>query len=88
MYNKGEPLMKDIRKYDYKRIDTLEMQKFLSIYDYQKFAKKVEEFEEKGIISPVKSSKTNGKNPALFNKYNILPEKKDYSEYDEELNYK
>lgn len=88
MYNKGEPLMKDIRKYDYKRIDTLEMQKFLSIYDYEEFAKTVEELEQKGIISPVKSSKTNGKNPALFNKYNILPKKKDYSEYEEELNYK
>lgn len=79
--------MKDIRSYPYKRIDTLEMQKYLSIDDYEKFAGVVKQLEEENILAPVKSSKFNGKRPALYNKYNILPEQKDYSHYEDELKH-
>lgn len=80
--------MKDIRKYKYKRIDVLEMQKYFSIDDYLDFAEVVEQLLEKGIIFPVKSSKQNGKSPALFNKYNILQEEKNYSANQDELKHR
>jgi hypothetical protein len=35
---------------------------------------------EQNIIRPVKQSGTNGSNPALYLKYHIIPQKKDYSE--------
>lgn len=80
--------MKDIRKYSNKRIDTLEMQKYLSIDDYEEFAGIVKQLEGKNILTPVKSSKLNGKRPPLYNKYNILREQKDYSAYEDELKHK
>lgn len=80
--------MKDLRKYPYKRIDTLEMQKYLGIESYEEFTRVVKRLEEEKMISPVKSSKGNGKRPPLYNKYNILEEKKDYSNYEDELKHK
>ncbi|MDI6617105.1 MAG: DUF2220 family protein [Clostridiales bacterium] len=80
--------MKDIRKYNYKRIDTLNMQKYLSIDDYNEFVKVINELETKNIITPVKSSKLNGKRPPLYNRYNILPEQEDYSAIYDELMHK
>lgn len=80
--------MKDIRKYQYKRIDTLEMQKYLSIYDYRLFTDTVMKLQEEGAISPVKGSKLNGKNPPLYNRYNIHQEKRDYSQYEDELKHR
>lgn len=80
--------MKDLRKYQYKRIDTLEMQKYLSIYDYKLFADTVMGLQEEEVISPVNSSKLNGKNPPLYNRYNIHQEKRDYSYYEDELKHR
>jgi hypothetical protein len=81
------PPLKDIRKYKYRRIDTLEMQKYLSIEDYLSFTEAVEQLAQQSIISPIKSSRLNGKRPALYNRYNILPEEKDYSAYEDELKH-
>lgn len=55
--------MRDIRKYQYKRIDTLEMQRYLSTNDYKLFADTVMQLQQEGIISQVNSSKLNEKNP-------------------------
>lgn len=79
--------MKDLRKLNKKRIDTVEMQKYLGIEDYLEFASIVKDLEGKKVISPVASSKGNGKRPALYNRYNILQEEIDYSKYIEELHY-
>lgn len=43
---------------------------------------------EKGKIKPVASSETNGKKPALYLKYWVMEEKKDYSDLEEELKYR
>lgn len=80
--------MRDLRKYGYKRIDILEMQKYLDIDDYESFAVKVQGLCDDGTLSPVKSSKTNGKRPLLYNRYTINQEEKDYSEYIQELKYR
>ena len=80
--------MRDIRKYEYKRIDVLEMQKYLGIGDYESFAEKVQSLCEDGIITPVKSSRTNGKRPLLYNRYTINQEEKDHSLIIQELKYK
>lgn len=55
---------------------------------YGIFAKYIEALREKEILEPVQSSKTNGKKPALFQKYRILSERKDVDIYMEELKYK
>jgi NADH:ubiquinone oxidoreductase subunit F (NADH-binding) len=55
--------MKDLRKYPYKRVDIMEIQKYSSIDDYEEFVRTANGLEEKNILSPVKSSKLNGKRP-------------------------
>lgn len=41
-----------------------------------------------GTLKPVKASGTNGKKPALYLEYWLLEEKRDYSVFEEELNYR
>lgn len=55
---------------------------------YSAFVKQIEILTEKKILEPVRSSKTNGKKPALFQKYRILTEKTNTDIYLEELKYK
>jgi hypothetical protein len=80
--------MKDLRLYGSSRIDTLEMQKYLGINEYDEFVKAVRKLEDKETIRAIKCSRTNGKKPPLYNCYAILKEKADYSCYNEELKYK
>lgn len=56
----------------------------LSYHDQYIYIRKLLEQEK---IKPVKSSKTNGKTPALYREYWIIEEKKDYSILIEELKY-
>ena len=53
---------------------------------YRAFAVIIDEFCQNGILFPVKASKTNGRNPALYNKYRIILKKECDSTYLEELN--
>jgi hypothetical protein len=80
--------MKDIRSYGSKIIDSLEMQKYLGIFDYKEFVSLVERLEKEGIIKPVKKSKLNGKNPSIHNRYSIIDEAKDNSKFIDEIKYK
>ncbi|MFA9465071.1 MAG: Wadjet anti-phage system protein JetD domain-containing protein [Velocimicrobium sp.] len=53
--------------------------------EYSEFSKQILAKIEKGIYKPVKASGTNGKKPALYNRYWVMEEKKDYSALLEEL---
>ena len=80
--------MKDLKDYGSSRIDTLEMQKYLNVFDYNEFVTIVQKMEAVGVIKPVKSSKTNAKKPALFNKYVIIKENRDFANIEDELYYR
>lgn len=77
--------MKDILKYHKEKDDIKEIQKYLGIDDYFDFYKVIMDLCDKGILTPVKSSKLNGKSKALYNRYYINKPKADYSLYYEEL---
>ncbi|MDQ2085040.1 DUF2220 family protein [Herbivorax sp. ANBcel31] len=53
---------------------------------YRAFAFAIYDFCQKGILYPVKTSKTNGRNPLLYNKYRIILKKEYDSTHLEELN--
>ena len=53
---------------------------------YKAFAAIINDFCQKGILIPVKASKTNGRTPSLYNKYRIVLKKECDSTYLEELN--
>ncbi|OFI05969.1 hypothetical protein CLOACE_13500 [Clostridium acetireducens DSM 10703] len=80
--------MKDLRNLNKKRIEIYEIQEYLQIDDYEKLVEAVIKLINEGVITPIKSSKQNGKKPSLFNRYNIEKKEEDNSKYINELCYK
>lgn len=77
--------MKSVWNLQKKKATTVELQEYLEIEDYLKFYAHVKELEEKGILSPVKRSKENGKHPALYQAYHIIELPEDNAAYRNEL---
>lgn len=68
-----------------KTISDEELQQILQLSDYDLFHTKVEKLVESGVLLPVKSSKTNGRLPPLFNRYRIIKPQEDYTIYLESI---
>jgi len=64
-----------------KTISDQELQQIFQKSDYNLFHTEVEKLVESGVLSPVKSSKTNGRLPPLFNKYRIIKPPDDHTVY-------
>jgi len=64
-----------------KTISDQELQHIFQQTDYNLFHTEVERLVERGVLSPVKSSKTNGRLPPLFNKYRIIKPPDDNAGY-------
>ncbi|MGH4050166.1 MAG: Wadjet anti-phage system protein JetD domain-containing protein [Clostridium sp.] len=79
--------MKDLRNLNKKRIDIDELRQYLNISEYIELARTVANLINDEVIMPIKSSKLNGKKPALYNRYTIIDEKEDISMYISELSY-
>ncbi|MFT5875341.1 MAG: hypothetical protein ACI8WT_004324 [Clostridium sp.] len=79
--------MKNLRTLNKKRIDIDELQQYLNISEYIELASAVTNLINDEVIMPIKSSKLNGKKPALYNRYTIIDEKEDISMYTSELSY-
>jgi hypothetical protein len=80
--------MKDIRTIDKKRLELSEIQHHFSVDNYLELVKIVTNLIDEGILISIKSSKLNGKKPALYNRYNIIKKEEDTSKYIDELVYK
>lgn len=79
--------MKDLRTLKINKIELNDIKKFYNIKDYTDLNKLICSLIENNIIKPIKSSRTNGMKPALYNRYFIIYETKDYSSYINEINY-
>lgn len=64
-----------------KTISDQELQQIFQESDYNLFHTEVERLVGCGVLSPVKSSKTNGRLPPLFNKYRIIKPPDDNTGY-------
>ena len=62
-----------------KTISDEELQQIFQESDYDLFHTEVEKLVESGVLVPVKSSKTNGRLPPLFNRYRIIKPQEDYT---------
>lgn len=69
------------------KIQLAEIAKAHSFMTYQELYQYILLKIEKGKLTPVKASKTNGKKPALYNAYWKYEEQQDYSDIQEELKY-
>ncbi len=64
-----------------KTISDQELQHIFQESDYNLFHTEVERLVESGVLSPVMSSKTNGRLPPLFNRYRIIKPPDDNTRY-------
>lgn len=73
-----ENLNRKLDQYPKKVIDENELFRLLGCDTYESYCIKIQALVAEQLISPVRSSRLNGRNPALFNRYRILkPEKID-----------
>jgi len=79
--------MKDLRTLNINKIDLNEIKVFYNIKEYIELYQLICYLIENNRVKPVKSSKTNGMKPALYNKYIIVKDEKDYRQYKNEINY-
>ena len=80
--------MKAIRNCGKKKISLDEIARVYKLVEYNKLVDFIFQYIEKGDIEPIISSGTNGKTPALYNRYWVNYEDLDKSKYESELLYK
>ncbi|MCT4509725.1 MAG: DUF2220 domain-containing protein [Tepidibacter sp.] len=75
--------------YDFKKkiVSVNEIQEYFKIQDYIELVNFIKDLTQGGKLKEVKTSKLNGMNPALFNKYRILTKGVDNTKYIDEINY-
>lgn len=83
-----EEAMKSIRNNCKRKWSLDEIVKYYKIYDYIDLVDFIIKNIDEENIRPIKSSKTNGKSPALYNSYMLIAPVVDYSQYREELQYR
>ncbi|MGY5239438.1 Wadjet anti-phage system protein JetD domain-containing protein [Clostridium tertium] len=81
-------MIKIKKLYNYNKITLDELADIYKIENYSELKDIVLKLIKHEKIKIIKSSGTNGKKPALYNKYTVIKEKEDNSIYLEELNYK
>lgn len=79
--------MKNIQKLNKKKATIEQLQEFTGIADYLIFTEYIKENVDAGILKPVKSSRLNGKKPALYRAYHIVTIPPENEKYREELLY-
>ncbi len=79
--------MKNLKNLNKKRIDIDELQQYLNISDYMELVSVVSNLINEEVIIPIKSSKLNGKKPALYNRYTVVDAKEDNTKFTQELSY-
>ncbi|MFA5519762.1 MAG: Wadjet anti-phage system protein JetD domain-containing protein [Spirochaetota bacterium] len=79
--------MKSIRKMGKKKITLDEISKLYKLNDYNSLIHFIIDKIDTGFIEPIRNSGTNGKTPALYNRYRIIHLETDNSEYENELQF-
>lgn len=70
-----------------KIISITDIQEYFKIDNYLKLVELVKSQVTEGALSEVKSSKSNGMNPSLYNKYRVNPKVEDLTFLKEDINY-
>lgn len=69
-----EMIKKRVEKYEKKLIKLDALRVLVAVPTYKDFVVQVKSLEAEGVLRPVRSSKLNGRNPALYKRYHILNE--------------
>lgn len=79
--------MKTIYDIGKKLITITEIQEYFAIDNYMKLVEKVKLLIAEGVLSEVRSSKSNGMTPSLYNKYRVNQQEKDCIFLEDHINY-
>ena len=79
--------MKSIQNSGKKKITLDEISKMYKLKDYHSLVSFIMDKIEGGFIEPIRNSGTNGKTPALYNRYRIIDSEVDNGEYENELKF-
>lgn len=79
--------MKDLRTTSKKKISLAEIAKLYKIKDYPSLVDFIMKNIEEENIEPIKASRTNGKTPALYNRYRIVTSEVNNEKYENELKF-
>jgi hypothetical protein len=80
-------IIKTIRDFNKKILKLNEIQEYFKLYDYKDLIDFITMKKQQDELLEVSSSKTNGMNPPLYNKYKVLPLKEDNKDFIDEINY-
>lgn len=81
-------MIKINKLYKYNKITLDELERLYKVNTYNELKDIVLKLINEEKIKIIKASGTNGKKPALYNKYTVIKEKEDNSTYIEEIDYK
>src|SRR5690554_1074425 len=81
----GDMKMKSIRNIGKKKITLDEISKLYKVDDYRSLVHFIMDKIEAGLIEPIRNSGTNGKTPALYNRYRVIYPEVDNKKYENEL---
>ncbi len=79
--------MKTVHDIGKKLISVTEIQEYFKIESYAKLAEKVKLLVLEGTLNEVKSSRSNGMIPPLYNKYRVNPKEEEFTFLEDEINY-
>jgi len=79
--------LKNVLDLGKKLITVTEIQEYFKIDSYPKLVEKVKSLVDEGSLCGVKSSKSNGMSPPLYNRYRLNPQKSDLTFLVDEINY-
>lgn len=77
--------MKNLNQLKKVRLELTEIEKFYNIKDYPVLAELISELIKNNVITPIKSSKTNGRFPSLYKRYSLVKVEKDNTVYIDEI---
>lgn len=80
-------IIKTIQDFNKKILKLNEIQEYFKLYNYNDLIVFITMKIHQGELLEVSSSKTNGMNPPLYNKYKVLPLKEDNKDFIDEINY-
>lgn len=87
VFHWGWQIIKTIQDFNKKILKLNEIQEYFKLYDYKDLMDFISVKKQQGDLLEVISSKTNGMNPPLYNKYKVLPLKEDNKNFIDEINY-
>ncbi|MDD2502950.1 MAG: DUF2220 family protein [Clostridia bacterium] len=78
-------IKKVLKPYAGKRLSEKQIREMLQVADYEEYYELFQEMLQEGLLDPVKSSGSNGMNPALFKRYRVFKPDESYDNYIPEI---